>query len=205
MKMTKEVARKICIAIGVYLLTFSVILVNNVRENNINEVKVLPIVERITTKTKAYNSDMANNTVIEKKPMIIKQKSEPKKSIIEKQKTKVKSNITPSRGKQTDYDTTFELTFYSGLVCENSKYGAVTCKGVKLFDGVVANNVLPYKTKIKLSGWGVVEVLDVGGESFDSPYRLDVYVPRIKGESDNKYYNRVQNMGRIKVKGKLIE
>jgi 3D (Asp-Asp-Asp) domain-containing protein len=122
-----------------------------------------------------------------------------------KVKQNERKNVSLSRGAFVEYDMTFELTFYSGLNIENSKYGAVGCRGVKLFDGVVASNVIPYGTKIKLQGWGNVEVLDSGGSNFDAPHRLDVYVPRIDGENDREYYKRVQKMGRVKVQGKIIK
>lgn len=99
----------------------------------------------------------------------------------------------------------FEITFYTSLNCENSKYGAVTCNGNKLRDGMVANNVLPQGTKIKLQGYGVVEVLDRGGSDFDDKYRLDVFISKNKGESDYEYLRRVNNMGRMRVKGYIIK
>jgi 3D (Asp-Asp-Asp) domain-containing protein len=98
----------------------------------------------------------------------------------------------------------FELTFYSSLNCENG-FGSITSTGSKLFDGVVASNYYKINTKIKLQGWGEVTVLDRGSNKyFNNDYRLDVYVPREQGESDNHYYSRVNKMGRIKVKGCII-
>ncbi|MBU3186542.1 hypothetical protein [Clostridium estertheticum] len=114
------------------------------------------------------------------------------------------SSISISRG-GIEYDTTFELSFYSGLQCENSSAGAIGSRGVRLFDGCVASNVIPYGTEIRLKGWGSVEVLDSGGGNFDVSNRLDVYVSREQGESDSEYYKRVQSMGRIKVQGKIIK
>ena len=38
-------------------------------------------------------------------------------------------------------------------------------------------------------------VRDRGGKGLNTPYKLDVYVPRIKGESNKRYYRRVNNMG----------
>lgn len=190
--MTKEVIKKASILVCMCSLVLGLNSISYTKKNEVTEV-TLPIVElNRTVKVKPPN------------PYLVIQNKVEKKQPLEKQIVAIKTDKTLSRGAQTDYDTTFELTFYSGLVCENSKYGAVTHKGLKLFDGVVANNVLPYKTKIKLSGWGTVEVLDVGGSGFDSPNRLDVYVPRDKGENDDDYYKRVQKMGRIKVKGCII-
>lgn len=188
--MDKEVVKKVHLLICICSLVLSINYMMYVKQN-INEIKLINLNTNIIIKPDNYYA--INNKIEEKKPSLAKQT------------VKLKSNKTLSRGGELEYDMTFELTFYSGLACENSKYGAVNCKGVKLFDGIVANNVLPYGTKIKLEGWGNVEVLDVGGSNFDTPHRLDVYVPRIEGESDNEYYNRVQRMGRVKVQGKIIK
>jgi 3D (Asp-Asp-Asp) domain-containing protein len=99
----------------------------------------------------------------------------------------------------------FELTFYSSLNCENG-FGAITSTGSKLFDGVVASNHYKINTRIKLQGWGEVTVLDRGSNKyFNNDYRLDVYIPREHGESDSHYFNRVNKMGRVKVKGYIVK
>lgn len=98
---------------------------------------------------------------------------------------------------------TFVLTFYSSLNCENG-YGAITCNGENLSQGMVANNVLPQGTKIHLENYGVVTVADRGGNNFNNKYRLDVFVPKNEEESDYEYLNRVNNMGRIRVKGHIV-
>lgn len=98
----------------------------------------------------------------------------------------------------------FELTFYSSLNCENG-YGAITCEGKPLKEGMVANNRIPLGTKIKLDDYGLVEVRDKGGKYFNNTYRLDVFVPRKDGESNSQYYKRIQKMGRVKVKGYIIK
>lgn len=201
--MSKEVIRKVYILIGICCLVFTIRTTLHIRQNNSSSQKI--------TNTIIVDAIKEKKPILEKQSVNIKTtKTISKYNQIaytppsKKQTVTLKTNRTISRGSLVEYDTTFELTFYSGLVCENSKYGAVTHKGLKLFDGVVANNVLPYKTKIKLKGWGTVQVLDVGGDSFNSSRRLDVYVPRLEGESDDTYYNRVQKMGRVKVKGKII-
>ena len=101
----------------------------------------------------------------------------------------------------------FELTFYSNLDMENySGCGGITSTGHKLFDGVVASNYYKINTKIKLEGWGNVTVLDRGSDKyFNNDYRLDVFIPRESNESDSHYFNRVNKMGRVKVKGCVIK
>lgn len=129
------------------------------------------------------------------KEKIRQEKENRKREELEKQK---------AEKERTEKEKTFILTFYTSLDCENG-YGAITCRGQKLQDGIVANNVLPLGTKIQLENIGEVVVSDRGGADFNSSNRLDVFVPRRHGESESHYYNRVNNMGRVKVKGTIIE
>ena len=98
----------------------------------------------------------------------------------------------------------FILTFYTSLDCENG-YGAITCTGKKLVDGMVASNVYKLGTTIKLKGWGEVTVSDTGGENFNVSNRLDVFIPRDGDESDYNYKRRVNKMGKVTVKGRIIK
>ena len=137
---------------------------------------------------------------IEEQKKIKQMKIETKsKELIEEKKAKQKQL---AKKQEDDIEwITFELTFYTNLASENSKYGGITCTGAKLRDGMVANNVLPLGTEIRLKGYGTVTVSDRGGKNFNKMHRLDVYVPRQDGESNSEYYKRVNNMGRVKVKG----
>ncbi|HBJ1650914.1 TPA: hypothetical protein LA460_000133 [Clostridium botulinum] len=99
----------------------------------------------------------------------------------------------------------FELTFYTSLNCENG-YGAKTCNNKPLSRGIVANNHYRQYTKLYLEGYGEVTVADKGSNKhFNNDFRLDVFVPRNNGENDSEYLNRVNNIGRQKVKGKIIK
>lgn len=98
----------------------------------------------------------------------------------------------------------FILTFYTSLDFENG-FGAITCTGERLHDGIVANNVLSLGTKIQLDGYGEVVVSDRGGSSFNSDTRLDVYIPKENDESNYEYSKRVNNMGKVKVTGYILE
>jgi 3D (Asp-Asp-Asp) domain-containing protein len=99
----------------------------------------------------------------------------------------------------------FILTFYSSLNCENG-FGNKTCTGEKLYDGLVASNYYRLNTRIQLEGWGEVTVGDRGSDRyFNNDYRLDVYIPKEQGESDSHYFKRVNNMGKIKVKGYIVK
>jgi 3D (Asp-Asp-Asp) domain-containing protein len=98
----------------------------------------------------------------------------------------------------------FVLTFYTSLNEENG-YGPITCSGNKLRDGIVANNILPQGTKIITKEFGELIVADKGGSNFDVMHRLDVFMPRHKGEDDYQYKKRVNAMGIVKVKGYIIK
>lgn len=69
---------------------------------------------------------------------------------------------------------------------------------------MVASNYYDLGTIIYLDEIGEVKVADRGGNEFDNYNRLDVFVPRLEGETDKEYYNRVQKMGRVKKKGYVI-
>lgn len=100
----------------------------------------------------------------------------------------------------------FELTFYTSLNCENSVQGAVNCHGNKLSRGMVANNKIPQFTKIHLDGYGEVVVSDKGSPKFfNNSYHLDVFIERETNENNREYFNRVNRMGKQKVKGYLIK
>lgn len=98
----------------------------------------------------------------------------------------------------------FELTYYTNLPSENGGY-TVTCTGEPLSGDIVANNVIPQGTNIILDD-RVVKVADRGAESiFSVENRLDVLAHRNSGESDEAYLERVNNMGRVDVKGYILE
>lgn len=100
---------------------------------------------------------------------------------------------------------TFNLSFYSDLNCENG-YGNLTASGKRLSPGMIANNFLPFGTKVYLDGYGVKTVEDVGSKKyFYNVSKVDVFVPRHYGESVDAYYRRVNNMGRRTVTGYILK
>ena len=99
----------------------------------------------------------------------------------------------------------FVLTFYTSLNCENG-YGAITCTGKPLIDGMVANNVYSIGTTIKLDGYGEVTVADRGSNKyFNNETRLDVYIPKNSDENNSEYLRRVNKMGKVTVKGRIVK
>lgn len=202
MNRNKEMIWRACVLLG---LCSAIGLSSTLHNENYNEDK-LRCEEKIET-SKSINQKNFDRFIKIAKDSKIKMNKEQqaKEQQLLFKNQKLKDNKSLSRGGSEEYDMTFELTFYTGLKRENSELGAIGSRNNKLFDGCVSNNVLNYGTKIKLQGWGYVEVLDCGSDEFDSPHRLDIFVPRIDGESDRQYYRRVQSMGRVKVLGKIIE
>lgn len=98
----------------------------------------------------------------------------------------------------------FELTFYGSVECVGGTKRAITCNGVKPYEGIVASNHYPQGTIIHLDNWGTVVVGDRGGSDFDDSARLDVYVSVLPGESDSEYQKRIDSMGRLYTKGRVI-
>ena len=116
-------------------------------------------------------------------------------------KNKINEHITLSRGSYSSesYDTTFTLSFYTSLNC------LITSSGAKAKNGYCANNIIKQGTCISLEGYGVTKVMDSGGNNFNSSNRLDIFVERISGESDGEYNSRVEKMGMITVRGRIIK
>lgn len=114
------------------------------------------------------------------------------------------NNNQLSRGSTLGYETDIVLTFYTSLAEENGGYIGINCIGKKLIPGMVANNVLPLGTEIYTNEFGTLTVSDRGGNNFDTIHRLDVYIPRNNGESDSGYMKRVNDMGKVKVKGCIV-
>lgn len=110
-----------------------------------------------------------------------------------------------SRGGSINSELDITLTFYTSLGEENGGFSGINCSGKRLTPGTVANNVLPLGTEIYTKEFGTLTVSDRGGNNFNTISRLDVYVPREAGESDKDYLIRVNNMGRVKVKGYVVK
>ena len=104
-----------------------------------------------------------------------------------------------------------ELSFYTGLACENTPLGAVDAQGNALIWGTIAvPRTVSLGTEFSFDNYpdmiftardrGSVKHIRVTDKGV---YRMDVYCPRKQGESDSAYYKRVNNYGKIKTKGKL--
>lgn len=87
------------------------------------------------------------------------------------------------------------LTFYGDFPEENGGYKGIDAQGNKLVAGTIASNYYKFGTKVSFNG-KTYTVRDRGGSNFDSPNRIDVFVPRKKGESDDAYKKRIKYYGR---------
>ena len=105
---------------------------------------------------------------------------------------------------------TFVLTYYGLLTSECGNTKGITASGKRISRGMIASPPqLKFGTKIMIEGNEYV-VEDRGSSKYikvnnDGSIRLDVYLPKIDGESDNEYYKRIQSKGVRKVKGYIIK
>lgn len=173
----------IIILIGGYIYSSNKYIKELENKNDILEIKIEKIKKEIDSKTK----------IINQKNKIIKELEEENKKLEEENK-KLKNEI----GKAQE----FILTFYTTLPQENGGY-TTTCLGEELRNGMVASNVYPLGTKIKING-KIFTVSDRGGKNFNNYNRLDVLVERESGESNQEYLKRVNNLGKIKVTGYIL-
>lgn len=96
-------------------------------------------------------------------------------------------------------------TFYSALGEENGGYAGINALGGKLKQGSLAvPKDIPLGSKFYIEGYGNFVADDRGGaiKRIDSnTIKVDIFVPRISGESDSTYRKRVNNMGRVNTTG----
>lgn len=89
---------------------------------------------------------------------------------------------------------TCTIYHYTSLASENGGYAGYGSLG-KLNSKTIANNYWALGRNIYIEGYGMKKVADRGGKGLNTPYKLDVYVPRKKGESNKQYKKRVNRMG----------
>lgn len=94
---------------------------------------------------------------------------------------------------------TLKLSFYGDGADENGGYAGMDAQSGKLRAGTVASNVYPFGTQFYINGQ-IFTVRDRGGSHFDSPDRIDVFVPRRNGETKEEYKRRIREYGRKEVK-----
>lgn len=115
------------------------------------------------------------------------------KSLEKELKDKEYPTKARSIGKGTP--VTITMTFYGDFAHENGGYEGIDCNGNKLVAGTVASNYYPQGTRFEFNGQ-IYTVRDRGGSNFNGANRLDVFVPRLKNESDSAYSKRIRHYGR---------
>ena len=221
MNRNKEVMIRICLYVSLCSMTLGVNSILH-KENNFNGDKLISDknvnVVTDTIDKSDYNVFMENVKDSEIKRLeeirIAKVKKEEalkqeklliaKKKAEDKEKARLlaieKNNMSMSRGGDLgDYDTTFNITYYTSL------YGFTMSSGKRVFEGACASNTLPNGSRVKLEGMGEFTILDCGGSDLNASNRLDIFIGRNQGESNSQYRNRVLRLGRTYVKGKVIK
>ena len=101
-------------------------------------------------------------------------------------------------------------TFYTSLASCNGDNLGLTASGKYLSNTSIAipRKSMPYGTKIEVEGIGTRYADDCGSTKHirimeDGTYRFDVYMPRIKGESDSQYKKRVVSYGKLETTAKI--
>ncbi|NFT08286.1 hypothetical protein FDF26_14695 [Clostridium botulinum] len=116
----------------------------------------------------------------------------------EKQEKLEEERLNTEEDENTNYNIDFILTYYGNSSEENGGYEGKTCLNKKLQEGMCASRAYELGTKIELQNGRILTVLDVGGDAFLSPNRLDVYV-------DTYDDNVLNKLGRKEIKGKIIK
>lgn len=189
--------------IGMGFLIGSLIILNIEFKNDIPKIS-----DNINfqTVTERYTSMIQDGFEIQQQRLLEKQQKEEEERLLqeelEHQKQEEESNIEQiyyeNEPQYTEMD--FTLTFYTCLPSENSGYTTTAWGEVPTY-GMVASNVYERGTRIYLEGYGEFVVADRGGSNFDNYNRLDVFIPRLYGESDEEYSQRVYSLGVVNVKG----
>lgn len=126
-------------------------------------------------------------------------------------------SIESEQDKEDEYvEINVELTFYTELASCNGNDSKLTASGEKLNSSTIAvprkknstKPVFPFGTKVDIEGYGERVVMDTGNPKYlkvksDGTYIIDVFMPRLKGESDKEYRKRISDMGRVESTAKV--
>lgn len=104
-----------------------------------------------------------------------------------------------------------EISFYTSLIEENTSLGGIDAQGNPLTWGTIAvPRSVALGTKFEIEGYeGTTFVARDRGSvkhiriKEDGTYRIDMFIPRKKGENNNQYWQRVNAYGKIKRKAKM--
>lgn len=151
-----------------------------------------------------------------KTPKIVMMEKEFEKHRIEREKKLEEERLRKEEEKRQAHQRwleqntkTFVLTYYGSTVNECGNDLGITASGKKVQSGMVASPpCLSFGTQIQI-GDNVYVVEDRGHPDFikqnnDGSIRLDVYIPRLSGESTAQYEKRVNDMGVKRVQGVIL-
>ena len=118
--------------------------------------------------------------------------------------------VMPEEEKKEYIEVKAICTFYTSLASCNGDNAGRNAIGGYLSETSIAipRKSMPYGTMIEVKGVGVRYADDCGSKKHirimeDGTYRFDVYVSRIKGESDSQYKKRVTNYGKFETTAKI--
>lgn len=152
-----------------------------------------------------------------KNPKIMMAEKEFEKHRIEKEKKLEEERLKKEEEKRQAYQQwlnkntrTFVLTYYGSTINECGNDLGITASGKKVKSGMVASPpCLSFGTQIQI-GDKTYTVEDRGNPNFikqnnDGSIRLDVFIPRLDGESTAQYEKRVNDMGVQRVEGIILK
>lgn len=159
--------------------------------------------DKVTIQTKTENKE---ETVIEETTKETIEEATEEATEEASKDVKEASIQKPEVVKDNRIKVDFLISFYTSLACENTKYGAVDAMSTPLKFGTIAvPKDIPLKSKFYIDGYDYeFEARDRGGKvvwTKGGEMKIDIFIPRKKGESDNAYYKRVNNMGVVKASG----
>lgn len=197
----------IAVALAGVLTTGSIATVSYINDINSEltstKNQVLELKEINTEQTKEIDRLVGELKVSIKENVELKESNENLNKEVSSLKKELKEKVYPtqtlSRGsRRTGTPVNITMTFYGDFAHENGGYAGIDANGNKLVAGTVASNYYPQGTQFEFNGQ-IYTVRDRGGSNFNSSNRLDVFVPRLKNESNSEYAKRIRHYGVKKV------
>lgn len=201
---------KIKTMLAASVITVSVLGLNNLRYETDKEMDELyRQSELIELKLNQLKKEKEMDTYISNKlKEIVEFKNSEEYSDREQRKKMIEYLRSQTGLNVVDYkEVYFTLSFYTDCPSENIP-GKITtdCVGRKLVSYGVANNLFDLGQDLYIEGFGYKQVRDRGSDKhFDNYNKLDVFVPREYGESDDQYLYRVNNIGKITKKSYILK
>ena len=171
----------------------------------------LPSTPFQTLATEVVKDNINNEMVQDYRLKKFMEQYEKTKTENEKKKAEEEVKKQIEEQKKNDIELqTFILTYYGLLSSECGNTKGITASGKRISRGMIASPPqLKFGTRIMIEGNEYV-VEDRGSSKYikvnnDGSIRLDVYLPRLDGESDSVYYKRIQSKGVKMVQGTILK